>query len=213
MKVFQDLEILVPSSSRAEFIARIEDILKDGWSRDRKAEKQATGRGHEEFYYFICEEVGNRQESLLALMPRSQQEMYVSNIVPRKTTKLNYDQYNEILREFCENFVKPVVEEMQLSVSLTQDDETLEDWISTDSAAKLKTFSDCANKSTGSAHPLDKDRWYEFIISMVLNDDSLDSWSLKRWFVEEEDWHEEIANELAIEYEQQVGLLRYYRAK
>ena len=92
---------------------------------------------------------------------------------------------------------------------LTNDNQTIEDWVSTASAQRLRSFSGGANKSTGSSHPCDKQRWYDFVVSVHKNNDFLPASTLERWLIEEGGWGENQASELAIEYEQELGLLKY----
>jgi len=213
MKMFKDLEIEVSQKVRADFLQRIEERLPEGWTRDRDAEKRAHGPTTEGFCYYVCNQQQDRPPALVALVPRNENLMYVSNIVPRLVSELSRDQYNRILDEFATQCIKPIAVEMGISLKTTKEDETLEDWVSKGSAEKFRTFSVLANKSTGTSHPCDKERWYEFIISIVNNNDSLDSTTLREWMVAEDGWTEDVALEVVIEFEQEVGLLKYYRDK
>jgi hypothetical protein len=74
----------------------------------------------------------------------------------------------------------------------------------------LRRFSRSANKSTGAAHPWTGARWYAFIIATHHTSKRLDTDQLVRWLVEVEHWSEDIAHELAIDYEFALGLLEQY---
>jgi hypothetical protein len=71
-------------------------------------------------------------------------------------------------------------------------------------------FSRLANKSTGAAHPMDKKRWYAFLIAAHRASKRLDSDQLARWLVEVEAWSAGRAQDLAIDYEFALGLLEQY---
>ena len=212
MKVFRDLEITIHDSQIDKFISHLESKLTIGWKRDKDMEARGIKFGDERYFYFVCDKAEGKEAALVALLQRDANTLYVVNIVPRKVGELTFDQYNAVLMEFYEKFVIPLTTELDIDVSLTKDQQSIEDWISSESATKLKRFSVLANKSTGSSHPLDQERWFDFIISVVRNDEDLYPDRLKRWLIEEEGWHEDMVVELAIEYEQNIALLKYYRS-
>ena len=109
--------------------------------------------------------------------------------------------------------IHPIAQELNLQVKLTDNNQTIEDWICTDSANKFRRFSDLANKSTGSGHPYDEERWFEFVISIVLNNEELSASRLERWLVEDDNWPDYVAENLAREFEHETSILRYYRNK
>lgn len=209
MKVFKDLTIVLRSTRSEEFIAALERNLPSGWTRDKEAESHAVGPGPRGHVYIVCDQKGERESALVAIVPR-EGGYYVSNIVPRQTGRLTHDQYNRILDEFADECIGPLEKTLDLQVIRSSDSETLENWVSKDTAEKFRHFSGLANKSTGTSHPMDKERWYDFIIAVVTNQDSLDASTLDRWLFEEDGWDEDMANEMAIEYEQEVGLLKHY---
>jgi hypothetical protein len=85
--------------------------------------------------------------------------------------------------------------------------------VSKETAQLLHHFSVLANKSTGATHPSDERRWFEFIGAAHREDASLDDRTLERWLREEEDWPEDVASELAAEYEKARSLLKFYDPK
>ena len=209
MKVFRDLNINVNESDIDTFISQLETKLINGWKREKELEKESLKRSGIVYYYFSCTSQNTRKAALLALTQKDKQNIYIPNIVPKEMGELSIDQYNDILLDFYTNFIAPI--EINYKVKLTEDSQDISDWISAESAEKLKRFSGSANKSTGSSHPCDKDRWFAFIVSIILNKDELHVDQLERWLVEVEGWSRDIASELAVEYEQGISLLEYYR--
>ncbi len=65
------------------------------------------------------------------------------------------------------------------------------------------------NKSTGSSHPLDHQRWMDFILTAHLEGSRLDATSLRRWLIEIEGWSPEVADQLAGQYEFGGRLLNF----
>ena len=88
---------------------------------------------------------------------------------------------------------------------------------------KLELFCDCANKSTGSSHPCDQERWYNFIIQTVHDNRIISTGTLidflqdkSYWkkgsghVIERSAWSEDMAYKLGLEYEQLADFLSYY---
>ena len=92
---------------------------------------------------------------------------------------------------------------------------------------KLKAFCNGANKSTGSSHPCDQERWFDFICQTV-DDGMMFDYSTLADFLQDESywgkkdpgflgvmgsfaWDEEHAYQLAAEYENACILLQYYK--
>lgn len=74
----------------------------------------------------------------------------------------------------------------------------------------LHNFSILANKATGSSHPRDQERWFQFIFAAYRAPQQLDIDNLMRWLVEIEGWSDEKAHDLVIEYEFGLALLKEY---
>ena len=95
--------------------------------------------------------------------------------------------------------------------------------------SKLERFCNAANKSTGSSHPCDEERWFDFICQTVEDDRTFDYDTIYRFLMDEDywgkkeegfigavghfAWDEEHADELATEYDNYVRILTYYRDK
>ena len=84
------------------------------------------------------------------------------------------------------------------------------DWTSKEAADALHLFSVMANKATGSSHPMDAHRWRDFLIADHKANGCLDSYNLRRWLVEVEDWPFEEAQDLISDREKAVELLEHY---
>lgn len=138
-------------------------------------------------------------------------EFQITNIVPTKKNSLDYDEYNEILEKCLNECIIPCANECGLLFELTSENVELEKYMSSESARKLRKFSTLANKSTGSSHQSDKERWNDFICQTLIDGHENVTAILGRWFSEEDGWDDENATELVIEYEQGISLLLYYR--
>jgi mRNA-degrading endonuclease toxin of MazEF toxin-antitoxin module len=140
-------------------------------------------------------------------------ELKLTNIIPIDKSRLTYDEYNSIVDEFYNNYIKNIIEKTGLSVQIyiSPSQLSIEDIVESTVVSKLKIFSMAANKSTGSAHPLDKRRWFDFIIESFRRDEIIPNDYLYRWLVEIEGWEDEKATDLVIDYENSIELLKYYK--
>jgi hypothetical protein len=137
-------------------------------------------------------------------------ELKVTNIVPREVHQLTRYQYNHIVEELNDWVLKLSAEGMSIKPTITEDRFDVTTLLGSEAAKALQAFSSSANKNTGSSHPLDRDRWFKFLILAHRNSAKIDTQSLYRWLTEEEEWPEDQADRLAIEFEFASDLLNDY---
>jgi hypothetical protein len=140
------------------------------------------------------------------------EKLYVSNILSPARDRLTYDEYNEILKSFSEAVLERMKAQHAIDFNLSGMDVDLSAQLPKDVYARLRLFSVAANKKTGSSHPLDQERWMDFLIASDKATVVLDSHTLARWLVEIEGWESEQASRLAEEYEFGRELLQRRRA-
>lgn len=153
----------------------------------------------------------------------------VCNIVPLQKNQLTIDEYNQLLDLFYNDIAKVYCKKNNgieiIGPSSDQFDPL--DYISEEALKKLNLFCNAANKSTGSSHPCDEERWFDFICQTVDDGRVFDYDTLFKflqdeeyWGKEEKDclgvirqftWDEENAEELASEYDNYVRILQYYK--
>jgi hypothetical protein len=217
MKVYRELSIKGSWQKLEAFIDRI--ALRqgaEGWS----AVEYVYQHDPLKPFCFTCPETAGRPESEIWVARRDPDkpylgngELYVSNIVPKDYRRqLAYPEYNAILTEFYERFVRPEKDDPGLSIDLSRDDVGLEEWLSPAAAQALRLFSEKANKSTGASHPMDRERWYKFLILADKENARLDASTLARWLSEEAGWADTTASELADDYARARSLLAYEHA-
>lgn len=211
LPVFRDLII----TGGAGEIVRIGDVLEArlhvGWSRDQTREKEASrfeGSDGLEWLVFNRDATPEIPAASLFLSVQGD-DLAVTNIVPQVVSQLLRQQYNLILAEFFEKVAEPACRDLNLRCTLTEDSLPITHWVSEEAASRLLRFSRLANKATGSAHPLDRKRWFAFIFQTVQDKSSLDAQTLGQWLVSIGHWPEEAAHDLMIEFEFGRDLLRY----
>ncbi len=211
MKRTRDLELYGPTAKLEAFPDGVEKICPPGWLRKKSEETRISREALSPMYCFEYKRSPNPAHLWIAHDKRNE-KLWVANIVPEHnldTDNERYNYYNSTLLEFWA-FAKKVATAEGLEFKLTEEDVTIDTLLPADAAKKLRGFSRLANKSTGSSHPNDQERWFEFIVSVHKSGVDLDASTLKRLLHEEERWSENSASKLAIEYEFARALLEFY---
>jgi mRNA-degrading endonuclease toxin of MazEF toxin-antitoxin module len=200
LKVYKDLKIIGEEKELNDLGEYLKDIDSLTWTREEK----------QNFPNFLTFRKKGKNSALLFLSLSSEQ-FEVTNIIPTEKSSLTYDEYNELIDEFFRSFIEPYIQKHDsVSVLSSSSKVTIDAYLKDGVANKLKIFSAAANKSTGSAHPLDKKRWFDFIVASFKEKDPIDSGILYRWFVEVEKWPGDTASQLVAEYENSMDLLDFF---
>lgn len=205
-----ELRILSGTSIQT-VVAQLDQRVRDSgdWHRDEDAERQIASRVGVPMCSFACSAKEDRHAANLWLAADRDGTVYVTNIVPRTVSSLSPAEYNAILEDFYHRFVEPLVAPGGFQAELVTGDRGLEEWLSPDTAKLLTRFSDLANRSTGTAHPSDKERWFAFVVAAHKERSTLDAGLLGEWF-KQEGWPADTAIELSIQYEGERALLAFY---
>ena len=124
MKVFQDLFIRGTPEALYKTLVDIQKLLNRGWSRDCKSEKVMEDEVGKKYFIFRCDKKEGRPSVALFIVEKGPEEWKAANIVP-KNTSLTYDQYNDILQEFTNNFVCPAASYYGVEITLTKSEESI----------------------------------------------------------------------------------------
>ncbi len=209
MKVFRELTIRGQPTQLAAVLRHIDAHAKGDWRRDKAAERDVSdGAELLRMLCFRCTASSNRPSAALWMAYRDEFELFVPNVVPQEIQDLGHDGYNRVLEDFASRLALPACKDVGVELKLSTDQVDLNSWLSPEAAKRLKRFSLAANKNTGSAHPLDRDRWIEFLIAAHGESARLTPSNLHRWLVEEDHWPADAASDLASQYEFARDLLR-----
>lgn len=211
MKVFRELTLRGDEASLLAALAEVERAAPKDWFRDKVMEDrmQQVSRSPGPIYCFACAQNDRRPGAHVFLTGVASGVLQLSNIIPHTQHQLSHGEYNALLEEFCERLIRPIAQRMRVEVELTAGEADLERWLPVSAAEKLRTFSACANKSTGASHPNDRERWNDFVVAAHQSRSTLDASTLNRWLVEIERWSPEVASQLALEYAFGRELLAY----
>ena len=131
----------------------------------------------------------------------------VSSILPVERGLLTEEQYNSILDQFKEGFLKPVVAGLDVEARIDPFRVKMEKILSWKALEKLKVFSDSADKRT--IRPLDRLRWNRLVTQVHMDGSALDSEELN-WWLEDTGWAEEPRHQLIEWYEEGLSMLKEY---
>lgn len=208
MKIFRDLKLIGSANEQEELINRIEQNLRNGWLRARDKEAQFKSEVRRDYRIFVCSETSSRPEVVLFFHRDQNGFLYLGSIIP-KGGELGKDDYNAVLEEFLTLFIEPVAQGLDIQIVTTPAERTIDTPISRELAQLLKYFSVIANKSLGGTHPLDEQRFFDFIIQAHLEESLLDETELDELLVDD-GWPEHYAFELSCKYRFGRDLLNHY---
>ncbi|EJL81229.1 hypothetical protein PMI16_04835 [Herbaspirillum sp. CF444] len=212
IEVFQDLSLTAVDGDGIALRKALINEAKGLWHHDLEMESRAIGLGTgSENTLLALRRDGDEliPAAVVTLFPEGDGGYKVTNVVPSELYALTHHQYNSVLKDFIECVAKPTAPAIE--IRLSKGTKSLMDWTSAEAASALGIFSRAANKSTGSSHPADRDRWMAFIVQHHQSRrNDLDPSVLARWLSEADGWPEDMAHELAIEFESALDLLAYY---
>jgi hypothetical protein len=205
MKVYGDLVLSGEPDALVSAVEAIDKSLSSGWERSQELEAQIHS---DDARCYLAPATALHPSGALWLARRERNEWYVANIISVEVSRLTEDQYNSILKDFYDLFVKGASELAGVTAALERTDKVPADFMSGVAVERLERFSALANKSTGSGHPADQERWRAFIIQIHNDRRGPDASTLAHLLLEHFGWPEEKASELASEYEFGRALLR-----
>ncbi|WP_395396171.1 hypothetical protein WBP07_22935 (plasmid) [Novosphingobium sp. BL-8A] len=208
--VFQDMTIRVDKARRLAFADLIVRGANSAWTYDAERSESANEFGGDDEAFSFVRQEGDGLKAAGLLLWENVDGYKVMNIVPEANGRLTASEYNALLADFRTRVADPVAKALSCEIEYTRAVQDLEDWMSEDAARALRHFSNCANKSTGTGHPLDERRWFDFLIIVHRSGATPDGDLLRRWLTEAESWDAEIAWGLASDLEKGLGLLARY---
>lgn len=218
MEVFRNLYINLIDIPADKFIEEVASHLESNeseWHRDDDLEEHHVNLSLPEYrfvYYFVKKVKDSLYNQIrILLQKQTHYEFSVMNIVPNQTAKLSKKEYNDLLMEFYTKGLQPIIQKYDGTVvTLTEDTASIHDYMDEKSLQKFIDFSRTADKYIAFGHPRDRDLWNEFIIEAYKNSPKLNARIIERILIEEEDWPQDVAEEVASEFENYKLFLNQY---
>lgn len=203
LKIIRELTLNLGDVPIHTALAALDRHAKTPWRRDTVMEQRLAAPGADVMYCFNHESGAN-------LWLRSQSgRLTVANIIPTHVGRLPVAAYNALIEDFNRAVIAPTTAELGIApAELTPGEVTLEEWLGSTAADKLRTFSAFANKATQASHPADQRRWNDFVYTAHREGRAIDSYRLQQWLVQN-GWLDSDAYDLAVQYEQALALLDF----
>lgn len=211
MLVFKKISISGEANGIQNLISNLR--LTDGWRRDTHMEEIVRSQQPQRrvVYCFSTPTLPLQGQCNVWFHTNdSQTAVELTNIVPQGLMQLSKPEYNFIVDLFYNTFLANHIDTTGIHINITSDIKTIEEAFHPDTALKLRSFSDSANKSTGSGHPSDQKRWVDFIIAAFTNHDQVSSTELMGFLTEDLEWHSDISVNLIMEYAFGLDVLKQF---
>ncbi len=220
MKRFKELEITSNEKELIDFLDLLKRSETNKWKYEKKLtkdyainimsseEKVACFKANSSKYYHAI-------IWMVISDSRGKNQLRVSNIVSREIPYLGKDLYNEIVTNFYNDFVFKYKTD-SIKITLTSDDISIEEIANKKTAEKLKRWESSCNRSTGNSHPLERERWFDFIKTAVDTDSELLTGDLEQWLTEEKNWiieENNVTERIILDFEYGRDLVKYYVGK
>lgn len=228
MLVYKELSLGGSKSDLDEFKENAHKFSTDDW-------KYVSGNNRMKDYILFDYKGSNLQWAEVSIYYGSETwrdcKIKVGNIVPLRKDQLTVQEYNALLDSFYECIILPFHNEYPALEVVGPTSEKFDPlhYISKTALEKLECFCNAANKSTGSSHPSDEERWFDFICQTV-DDRQVFGYDTIYKFLMDEDywgkkesgfigvmgnfaWDEEHAGQLALEYDNYVRILQFYKER
>lgn len=205
--IHRELVIRAAADVYEDLGSRLEDELGSAWIRERQLEMDEVPTLSYPYQIFAREAVEGRPALRVFLAPRNG-DVYIANVVPQEIGSISIDEYNRTVEEFADEVARPAANTLGLEVLLGGEYLDLSEEFDQRAYRALRTFSRTSNRSTGSSHPSDREKWFEFLCCLRDSGGEVTTGHLIEW-LRLDGWAEEAAYELGLEFEFGMGLLRY----
>lgn len=215
METFQKLKLYIPIEKESFFFTELrKNIESSNWKmRNELAENYHKHSFTKQSKIFCVEspELFFNENIVQGILWMWDYNDYfeIFNIIPTKSNFLKHNEYNYILNEFNEVFIKNLCEKYSIRAELSTPEKFIIDTIGNDAFESLKSFSNNANHATGNIHPYDFNRWCDFIFIIFRKQIELNTDELINW-LNENGWNEEMSQRLGLEFEYSLNLLERY---
>jgi hypothetical protein len=185
MRLTNELIVRGDPSEVAKLVERIESVPQNGWKREPEVEQRlkSMGAASQGAFCFSWQGGTGSPPASLFLHKRGLSELSVSNIVAKERRALSDEEYNEILAEFEQDILKPHSAGIGVETIVIPPLARLEASLSPEALRRLKSFSSKANKAV--PHPLDWQRWDQFLVQIHQDGSLLDEVELAMWLVDQ----------------------------
>lgn len=206
MKRYKDCSLICNENQRP--IELLDIVMQVSKSLGYKFDRYSVFSDIEALAIYIQEE-GLPYSRLIINNDSELNAVVIVNIIPMQESnisKIDCVEYNKLLDSFRNKVFRAIQEQNGNSIKENSEDYEISDIIPK-SYQKLNTWLD---NYPLSGHPLDEKRWYDFVISLHINQEKLYLDDFKKYIQEQWKWEEETIEKFALKLESHIELLEYY---
>jgi hypothetical protein len=193
----------------AKLVERIESAKSDAWKRELEIEERLWRPPNSVPSTFCFKTPADPElpAAYLLLDKNTSRGIEVSNIMLVERKPLTDEQYNHILDRFNEEFLKSIVDDIDVDARILPFRVKLEKILSREGFKNFESFSKAADKA--SLSPTDRRKWSRFVTQVHIDGSALDPEELD-WSLRESGWPEEQRQELLDRYKEGLSMLMEY---
>ena len=206
MKRYKDCALkCLKNQSTSELLELVERICGQ---KSYRTEKNNTWANNDTLVVYV-EKESLPLSRIIIVVRQNEQKLDIVNIVPSKKSglsSLDYTQYNTILDTFRDDVFLEIKNKYSNEIEENNEDYTIQEII----PKSFDKFNLWLNMYPLSGHPLDEHRWFDFLIALRENDESLSVSDFSKYIEEKYGWSEDDLERFELKYEEQIDLLEYY---
>lgn len=213
MRKFQQLRVKGSHVYLLDLISRLKNTnAKTFVYQPKKTEEYAKGIFHDVAEVAVFKSPLKRYFESFVWLAVTDNRLWVANITSSINSNLGITNYNIVFNAFFADVIRPLLTPED-DVIITGENVSIRDLMSERSATALETWESWCDKSAPTSHPNDEERWFDFVCSIAEEEREFSPSDLEKWLSEDKEWplgfREEI-EELCLQYENEVRLLKYY---
>lgn len=207
MKRFKDCRLLcLPNQTVSSLLDEVKQVCEE--------KKMQISRFDKRYNCIVvtCATGSNPVSSIVVADSGCRDRLSVVNIFPDESSgvrELSMDAYNEILLYFRKLVFDAIASQKGNLIEENGAEYDLEELI----PLSYSTLNKWLNGFPLSAHPCDRDRWHDFLCTMVCNREYVEADVFRNFLISEQGWKDSDAEVFAIKYEEEVDLLKAYRER
>lgn len=212
---FHDLAIKGTTECLKECVEAMKEIHNKIWKND---EEVYSGLHYLTFEYIGKELPHSKIYISITEECYTQGKLLVNNIIPQEKTELLVDEYNGILECFYDMLKNEIDNLCGCDIIILKNDNFNPlDIMSQTAWNKLYKFSRLANKNNGLSHPMDRDRWNDFICQTLVDNTEILDEDLLNIMCDCDDvalnWEHSRGKELVQDFARIWEVFNYYKHK
>lgn len=207
MKIYKDFDINFANDKDVDvFIQRVKENKRD--SRFLYSEEYSQN-GQPGIIQVLTSNVENIPNSRILLYP-TEKTVSIINIVPLPPVgQLSHDEYNTLIDLYDKNVLSLLYNDLDVNRKDAKDFIDIQEKMPL-TFCYLEQWARIANTGDPFSHPLDLKRWHHFVCENVVNSETAFCDLIQDYVHEEIGWNKGLAEEVAIRYEQDRNIVKYF---